>query len=436
MLRLFYFYIMNITDLYDIFLKSFSVCTDTRKLKKNDIYFALKGDNFDGNKFAEQALNNGASYCVIDNAKLSEKSEKLILVSDVLHTLQQLANHHRKQLKYPIIGLTGSNGKTTTKELINCVLSSRFNVNATKGNLNNHIGVPLTLLSFSEDLDFGIVEMGANHQKEIEFLCAIAEPDYGLITNFGKAHLEGFGSVEGVIKGKSELYDYLKANNKTAIINNDDVKQVEKIDHYKKIISFGSKTNNNHNISLKSANPYVSVQYDNIVIESQLIGSYNFGNIAVAITIGSHFNIETQFIKYAIEHYKPDNNRSEIRTIGTNKIILDAYNANPTSMLAALKNFKQLSTKNKYLFLGDMFELGASAHQEHQDIANFVEANFDGHIFLIGKNFFKTKTKQSTLRFSTFEDLEIEFNKLKISNSTVLIKGSRGMALERILQHI
>lgn len=424
---------MNITDLYTIFSKYNSVCTDTRKLKKNDIYFALKGDNFDGNKFALKALDEGASYSIIDDIKLKDTSENIIFVKDVLSTLQKLANFHRKQLNYPIIGLTGSNGKTTTKELINCVLSSKFKGNATKGNLNNHIGVPLTILSFTKDLDFGIVEMGANHQKEIEFLCEIAEPDYGLITNFGKAHLEGFGGIEGVIKGKSELYNYLKTNNKIAFINTDDTKQVKKIGNHKKIVLFGTKTNNDCNIVLKSANPYVSIQYDNQVIKSQLIGSYNFGNISVAIAIGNHFNIDANSIKNAIENYKPDNNRSEIKNIKTNQIILDAYNANPTSMLAALKNFKQLDTKNKYLFLGDMFELGTSAEEEHQNIVTFVETNFDEHIFLIGKNFFKTETKSSTRKFFTFEDLKIEFNKLEILNSTLLIKGSRGMALERIL---
>lgn len=424
---------MNIKTLYDIFSKYNSVCTDTRKLKKGDIYFALKGDNFDGNKFAKAALEDGASYCIIDDTSLKHLSNRFILVENTLKTLQQLANYHRNQLTYPIITLTGSNGKTTTKELINSVLSSTYNVKATIGNLNNHIGVPLTLLSFTNDLDFGIVEMGANHQKEIEFLSSIAEPDFGLITNFGKAHLEGFGGVEGVIKGKSELYDYLKANQKTAFINTDDEKQVEQIGKYSKLITFGSNKTNDCTITFESANPYVHLLHDEIKIESQLIGSYNYNNIAVAVAIGKHFKVSTSNIKAAIEAYQPDNNRSEIRQVKSNKIILDAYNANPTSMLAALDNFKQLEAKTKVLFLGDMFELGDSADEEHQSIVNYAENNFEENMYLIGENFSRTKAKISTRQFQSFEDLKIKIQNEPIENSTILIKGSRGMALERIL---
>ncbi|WP_299115334.1 UDP-N-acetylmuramoyl-tripeptide--D-alanyl-D-alanine ligase [uncultured Winogradskyella sp.] len=425
---------MKIEELHHIYKSCKSVCTDTRKLQKDDIYFALKGDNFDGNKFAKTALENGASFCVIDNPTLKNISESFILVDDVLIALQQLANYHRKHITYPIIALTGSNGKTTTKELIYKVLSSCYKVKATKGNLNNHIGVPLTLLSFTKDLDFGIVEMGANHQKEIEFLCSIAEPDFGLITNFGKAHLEGFGGIEGVIKGKSELYNYLKENNKTAFINTDDKTQIEQIGNYTKCSTFGSTDTNDCVINFKSANPFVHVSYNNLFIESKLIGNYNYGNIAVAIAIGQYFKVLPDKIKNAIEAYEPDNNRSEIINIKTNTIILDAYNANPTSMLAALNNFKQLEADDKkYLFLGDMFELGISAKEEHQAIVDFTENNFEDNIYFIGENFSKTKTKSSTQKFSSFEDLKIELKTTAIRNSTILIKGSRGMALERIL---
>ena len=426
---------MEIEELYHKFKDASAVCTDTRKLLKDCMYFALKGENFDGNKFVEQAFNNGAKYCIIDN-KDFELNDECILVDDVLRTLQNLATYHRHQINIPIVALTGSNGKTTTKELINAVLSSTFNVKATKGNLNNHIGVPLTLLSFSDSLDYGIVEMGANHQKEIEFLSNIAQPDYGLITNYGKAHLEGFGGIKGVIKGKSELYDYLRTHKKTAFINTDDNKQVKQIGSYAKVITFGKKSNNDCVIEFKNANPFVSIQYNGIEINSKLIGDYNYGNIAVAVAVGNHFKVSTEHTKKAIENYQPDNNRSEIITQGTTQIILDAYNANPTSMLAALKNLKQLDVESKYLFLGDMFELGVDAEHEHQAIATFAEHNFEDNIYLVGENFYNTKTKKSTQKFKSFESLKPILKNLQLAESTVLIKGSRGMALERILDII
>ncbi|TCK68504.1 UDP-N-acetylmuramoyl-tripeptide--D-alanyl-D-alanine ligase [Winogradskyella wandonensis] len=425
---------MIIEELYKLYKSAKSVCTDTRQLKSGDIYFALKGENFDGNAFAKSALDKGASYCVVDDEGIANSSDKFILVKNSLKTLQKLANYHRNTFSFPIIGLTGSNGKTTTKELIYAVLSSKYKVKATKGNLNNHIGVPLTLLSFDNNLDFGIVEMGANHQKEIAFLSSISEPDYGLITNFGKAHLEGFGGVEGVIKGKSELYDYLIANKKTVFLNSDDEKQIQQIHNYAKISTFGSKKTNDCQVSFQSANPFVQLSYNDVLIKSHLIGKYNFSNIAVAIAIGAFFNIEPNYIKASIESYKPNNNRSEIRRIGTNKFILDAYNANPTSMLAALQNFKQLKADKKYVFLGDMFELGASAKEEHQTIASYAETNFNANVYLIGENFFKTKTEERTYKYESFEDFKSGFEANSLRNATILIKGSRGMALERILE--
>ena len=301
------------------------------------------------------------------------------------------------------------------------------------GNLNNHIGVPLTLLTFDENLDFGIVEMGANHQKEIEFLSSIAEPDFGLITNFGKAHLEGFGGVEGVIKGKSELYDFIRTHHKVAFINSDDPKQLKQIATYKKVYTFGKDAKADCIINFKNAIPFVNLSYLDLVIKSRLVGDYNFNNIAIAIAIGQYFKVPKESIKDAVESYTPDNNRSEIRNIGSNKIILDAYNANPTSMMAALDNFLKIDGNKKYLFIGDMFELGEDTPKEHQAIVDFTETNFKNNIFFIGENFFRAKTQESSKTFAKFEDLKVHLKSISIENSTLLIKGSRGMALERIL---
>ncbi|MCC1484757.1 UDP-N-acetylmuramoyl-tripeptide--D-alanyl-D-alanine ligase [Winogradskyella immobilis] len=427
---------MKIEELYNIFIKNTSVCTDTRKLKEGDLYFALKGENFNGNLFAEKALLSGASYCIIDDESLAKKYDRFILVKDVLQTLQDLAQFHRRSISTTIIGLTGSNGKTTTKELIYSVLNESYKVQATNGNFNNHIGVPLTLLAFNKDTEYGIVEMGANHQKEISFLSNIAEPDYGLITNFGKAHMEGFGGIEGIIKGKSELYDYLKTNSKTIFCNTDDSIQVKQIGSYNNVIRFGTSNNNDTSIQFKSADPFVSVLYNGIEIRSQLIGKYNYGNIASAVAIGHHFNVPNDKIILGIEKYCPKNNRSQIINQNSNKIILDAYNANPTSMLAALDNFKQLKDKNKMLFLGDMFELGNASPKEHQAIVDYLETNFTENIYIIGENFFITRTNSFIKAYKTFEDLKLDLNITSIKDSTILIKGSRGMALERILRII
>lgn len=419
-----------ISDLYTIFLKHPTVSTDSRNIIPNCIFFALKGANFNGNKYASDALQKGAAYAVIDEEEF-HISDKTILVKDVLKALQQLANHHRKQLNIPIIGLTGSNGKTTTKELINAVLSKKFNTTATKGNLNNHIGVPLTLLSMTNKTEIGIVEMGANHHKEIDFLCSLAEPDYGYITNFGKAHLEGFGSPEGVVKAKSELYGHLNSREKMIFVNGDDEKQLAKTTSSKRFI-FSSKQDSDLMITFIDANPLVRVHVKDTDIASQLIGSYNFHNISAAITIGSFFDVSLKDIKDAISSYIPSNNRSQITLKNTNKIILDAYNANPTSMKAALDNFSNLSDSHKIAFLGDMFELGKTAETEHQFISNYCTSLQIDTTYLIGENFAKTNNTSKNIKtFTSFEELKEDFP--KIENTTLLIKGSRGMALERIL---
>ena len=424
---------MNIKQLHSLFLKSNSVCTDTRKIESNDLYFALKGENFNGNTFAKKALENGARFAIIDEPKFKIENNYYILVDDVLTTLQQLANYHRNYLGIKIIALTGSNGKTTTKELINVVLSQKYNTVATIGNLNNHIGVPLTLLSMTKTTEIGIIEMGANHLKEIEFLCNIAEPNFGYITNFGKAHLEGFGSIEGVIKGKSELYNHLKNTNGLIFFNTEDKTQIKQVGDYKSIFKFGKTKHDDAIIKLKDVNPFVFAEFKGQNINSHLIGNYNFNNISAAITIGHYFNVDLEAIKYAIESYCPENNRSQIIEKNSVKIILDAYNANPTSMKAALQNLSNLEGP-KIAILGDMFELGPEAEQEHQNIANLaLKLNID-QVILVGENFSNVKQRSSKLKvFTTFNDAKQKISDSDFSNSSLLIKGSRGMALERVL---
>ena len=418
---------MKTATLYNLYQQHFLVDTDTRNIRKNTIFFALKGNNFNGNTFAEQALKLGASYAVVDEKEF-QTNDRILLVADVLKALQELANFHRKQLQIPIIGLTGSNGKTTTKELIHVVLSKKFNTIATKGNLNNHIGVPLTLLSMTDKTELGIVEMGANHQKEIEFLCTICEPDFGYITNFGKAHLEGFGGIEGVIKGKSELYTFLKTNQKTAFVNANDAIQVEKTKEIKSV-SFTTEA-----IKFVEVNPFVKLSYGNTTIQSNLIGKYNFTNIAAAITIGTYFKISETAIKEAIESYVPANNRSQILTTKHNTIILDAYNANPSSMQVALENFDTLKAPSKVVILADMFELGKESVQEHQAIVDLATAfNFD-ETYFVGENFHIAKTNKA--QFKTYQEFEDFLKKNPLKNHSILIKGSRGMRLERILEFI
>ena len=401
------------------------VDTDTRNIRKNTLFFALKGDNFNGNKFAVKALELGANYAIVDE-KPEIHNTKIILVKNVLKTLQNLANYHRKQLNIKIIGLTGSNGKTTTKELIKVVLSKKYNTEATKGNLNNHIGVPLTLLSFTPKTQIGIVEMGANHQKEIEFLASICEPDFGYITNFGKAHLEGFGGVEGVIKGKSELYDYLKENNKKVFVNPEDNIQLNKTKEIERVLF--------DDLEFLDATPFVKIKFKNTLLKSNLIGHYNYSNIAAAVTIGNFFNVDLEDIKFAIESYSPKNNRSQIIKTKYNEIILDAYNANPSSVEVALENFSKIKHPNKIVFLGDMFELGEESLREHQRIVNLaIKLNLE-NIILVGNHFYDTQT--SFIKFKSFNELKLFINKQPILNNLILIKGSRGMKLERLLDFI
>lgn len=416
---------MNIKALYQIYSSNYLITTDTRAIKKGAIFFSLKGDHFNGNTFAKTAIEKGAKYAVIDDIDYQIEG-KTILVNNVLHTLQKLANYHRKQLNIPIIAITGSNGKTTTKELIHAVLATQFKTKATKGNLNNHIGVPLTLLSFTNKTEIGIVEMGANHQKEIEFLSSICEPDIGYITNFGKAHLEGFGGIEGVIKGKSELYSYLKNNHKLAFIDANDAKQLELTNTMERIALATS-------ISISSSQPLLSLNYKNQIINTQLIGTYNLNNLKAAISIGEYYKISEKNIIRGISNYNPTNNRSQVIEKQSNTIVMDAYNANPTSTRLALEDFNEIDHKNKIVILGDMFELGTASEKEHQSIVNLCDTLGFNRCVFVGEHYSKTSAVE---KYLTVASLKEDMTATPLEKSYILIKGSRGMFLEQLLEDI
>lgn len=427
---------MNIQDIHNLFLQCKSVSIDTRKIEKDSMFFAIKGENFDANTFAVSALELGALFVIIDNASYIV-DERTVLVKNTLETLQELAKFHREYLKLPIIALTGSNGKTTTKELINVVLAKKFKTKATVGNLNNHIGVPLTLLSFTKETEIGIVEMGANHKKEIEFLCEIAQPDYGYITNFGKAHLEGFGGVQGVIEGKSEMYKYLAKNDKLVFVNLEDPIQIEKSVGIKSYTFGVERDKADLNIVKIAANPFVIIDYDNFNVESHLIGLYNANNINAAVAMGFYFKVDEKDIQAAIENYIPENNRSQLLRIGSNQIILDAYNANPSSMAVAIANFLQLESNNKVMILGDMFELGDESQQEHKIVVDSLSNQDKSTCYMIGKSFYENRISKENIQFfETFDQFVVHLKTLHFNDNTILIKGSRGMALERILEFI
>ncbi|CAL67847.1 UDP-N-acetylmuramoyl-tripeptide--D-alanyl-D-alanine ligase [Christiangramia forsetii] len=428
---------MNTARLHQRFLLCSGVDTDTRNIRKDSMFFALKGTNFNGNEFAGEALKQGASYVVVDDKKFVKNKEHYILVQNVLESLQKLAIFHRKYLGIPILAITGSNGKTTTKELVHSVLLRKFKTIATKGNLNNHIGVPLTLLSMDDHTEFGIVEMGANHPLEIEFLCTIANPDYGYITNFGKAHLEGFGSLEGVVKAKTELYKNLQERHKLIFLNIDDEVQ-RKHENYNHTFSFGESNEADVQLSYQSGLANAQLNYNNTDFKSKLTGEYNAKNMAAALCIGLYFKVKFEEIQTALSNYSPDNNRSQTLNTASNTIIMDAYNANPTSMHAALENFKQLKTnKQKIAILGDMFELGSSAVTEHQIIANYVQNSDFAETYLLGDNFKNTNTSSNFIfKFKSIESLKEHLKETDFQNCYFLIKGSRGMALERVLDSI
>lgn len=415
---------MNIIELYEIYKQYPSIQTDTRKLKQGDIFFALKGPNFNANAFAETALAAGAVYAIIDDAAYNTHAS-MILVDDVLTTLQQLALYHRNQFNIPFIAITGSNGKTTTKELIHAVLSTKYKTYTTEGNLNNHIGVPLTLLKINDDAEMAVVEMGANHQREIASYCEYTRPDYGLITNVGKAHLEGFGGYEGVKKGKGELFDFLRANDGTAFVMWDYEYLREMSAGIRNIIKYEEG-------KIIESEPFLKVAINNLEINTQLVGSYNLPNVLAAVTIGKHFNIPDADIKSALENYSPSNSRSQLLEKGDNKIILDAYNANPSSMRAAIENFAKIPSANKILMLGAMAELGAESLHEHKEIIELIKKYNWTEVALVGGDFLKTSSPFQTFENST--QAAKWYNAQQFSNAYILIKGSRSMQMEKVME--
>lgn len=423
-----------IEQLYAIYQQFPSVQTDTRKLQPGDIFFALKGENFNGNTFAQHAIDAGAAYVVIDEAACSIPG-KTILVEDVLTTLQQLAKYHREQFTIPFIAITGSNGKTTTKELVHAVLSTSCKTYTTEGNLNNHIGIPLTLLKIKADAEIAVIEMGANHQKEIEGYCSYAQPTHGIITNCGKAHLEGFGGVEGVRKGKGELYDYLKTHNGTAFVMKDYDYLQPMSAGIPRIITYGSAAADITG-TIISSEPYLEIAVnhgaDTGNIHTQLVGDYNFPNVLVAVTTGVFFNIPAVKIKQAIEEYAPSNSRSQLVQKGSNTIILDAYNANPSSMKLAIENFSRLHAPQKVLLLGAMAELGEESLAEHLSIIELIQKYKWDAVVLVGGDFLNIP--HPFLSFANAAEAKQWLQQQHFTNTHLLIKGSRSMQMENVLK--
>ncbi len=427
---------MNIQDLYNKFQESGKVSTDTRQINAGSIFFALKGDKFNANTFASQALEKGASFAVIDEQEYAA-NDRCILVDDVLATLQQLARYHRDQLNIPVIGLTGSNGKTTSKELLHAVLSKKFKTYATKGNLNNHIGVPLTLLAIDKTIEMAVVEMGANHVGEIALLCSIANPSHGFITNIGRAHIGMFGGFENIVRAKSELYQHLITHGGTVFINSQNEILANMSKRFKDPI-FYPRVGDYYHGELIDADPFVKIKAENgAIVETKLIGAYNFENIMAALCIGKYFGVDPTLANEAIEAYEPGNMRSQMLKKGSNTIILDAYNANPSSMQAAVGNIAAMKANHKVLILGDMFELEGEAEKEHRQLGKLIrEKSFD-QVYLCGKLFKAALSEIPDAKY--FEDKTALIESLKkhpINEATILVKASRGIGLETIVEYL
>lgn len=432
---------MELSALYQIFRECTAVTTDSRNCPIDSLFIALKGESFNGNAFAAKALEAGCKYVVVDEPQYAPEGDKrFILVDDCLRTLQQLANYHRRQLGTRVIGITGTNGKTTTKELISAVLSQSYNVLYTQGNLNNHIGVPLTLLRLKPEHDLAVIEMGANHPREIDFLTHIAEPDYGIITNVGKAHLEGFGSFEGVIRTKGELYDYLRGKENATVFIHHDNPYLTGMSKGLKSVLYGSDESLYVYGGVTGNSPYLSFEWkagkggDRHEVQTQLIGEYNFPNALAAVTIGCFFGVEPQKIDKALSAYTPQNNRSQLKKTESNTLIIDAYNANPTSMMAALTNFQNMDAAHKMVILGDMRELGAESVAEHQKIVDYIKECHFEKVVLVGEQF-----AASLHGYQSYPDVQELIRHLqtdKPQNCMILIKGSNGIRLSTVVEYL
>ena len=420
----------TIEKIYQLYSQRYLVTTDSRKVEPGCVFVALKGEHFDGNDFAYQVASDNIAACVIADRKDLPQHERLFIVDDSLTALQELAKLHRERCNTPIIGITGTNGKTTTKELVASVLSQKYNIIYTQGNFNNHLGVPLTLLQIKPETEIAVVEMGANHPKEIELLCSLAQPNFGIITNIGKAHIEGFGSFEGVVKTKNELYDYLRNTNGKVFLNNDNP-LLKELAHDLTSVSYGKDDSADYNAAILSSNPYLSIKWNGMEINTNLVGDYNFENVMAAITVGCYFNIEQELIIKALENYSPTNNRSQFIKTEKNEVVMDAYNANPVSMSNSVRNFRNISDDNHLLILGDMKELGNESMNEHQEILNLVKELGFNNVILVGSEF--NKINSGFISFLNVEELISHINNNEIRGKKILIKGSHSIHLEKII---
>ncbi len=421
-----------IETIYQHFTKVYRISTDSRKIEDGAVFFALKGENFDANDFALQVAEEGKASLVIADRKDLPKHERILIVDDALKALQQLAQYHRQQMKATVIGITGTNGKTTTKELVSAVLAKKYRLIHTMGNLNNHIGVPLTLLSIKPDTEMAVVEMGANHPGEIADLCLLSDPDFGLITNVGKAHLEGFGSFEGVIETKTALYRHIKANGQAVFVNRMNGILWQRSEGQNRII-YGCHCDADYPVEQGPCNPYLIVKWQEQEVRTRLVGVYNFENVAAAIAVGSYFGVKKEDIIEALESYTPTNSRSQVIDTEKNHIIMDAYNANPTSMQAALRNFANICGERHLLILGDMRELGSASEEEHRNILNLMKELGFKEAYLVGQNFCAYNGNADWKTFENVTDLCQYLESQPVSGKTILVKGSNSIQLGKVL---
>lgn len=430
----FFIFIPMIPNKFLPYYKSTGLCTDSRRVEKDNLFVCINGENFDANKFAQSALDAGACHVIVDNPEYFNAQEEMTLVENSIDYLQELANFHRKQFEIPVIGITGSNGKTTSKELINAVLSKKYNVLATEGNLNNHLGVPFTLLRMNDQHELAIIEMGANKFGDIKELSEIAEPNYGIITNIGKAHLEGFMNFEGVLKTKTELYRFVESIEGKLFINAEDPVLMENAPKSVELIKFG-KNSENIEGELVKLTPFIEMKwslgdYSSPILKTNLVGKYNFTNYLGAIAIGTHFGVSADLINEAISEYTPTNNRSQVNETGRNTLIMDCYNANPTSMKSALESFAEIDHTDKLAILGDMKELGAESVKEHQAIIDQLN-EYNLPYIVVGPEFNQLETTNSIGSFIDTEELNKFLDEKPVTKKLILLKGSRGIGLEK-----